>query len=103
MQQSYFCGIGIVVGLKYQDILDFFKKKTFLPVAFTPGHKHDLVSTFVVCLQAIASRLPIILIKGYDTGRWAHINVKLLHWGLTQDLNYPLIPINPKYPHEGLM
>ena len=30
-------------------------------------------------LQAIASHLPVILIKVYDTGRWAHINVKLLH------------------------
>ena len=51
-----------------------------------PNDRHN--ATFYMCastmyiivhLQAIASHLPVALIKDYDTGRWAHINVKLLH------------------------
>ncbi len=37
-------------------------------------HKYSIVH-----LQAIASHLPVTLIKDYNTGRWAHLNVKLLH------------------------
>ncbi len=31
----------------------------------------------IVHLQAIASHLPVTLIKDYDTGKWAHLSVKL--------------------------
>ncbi len=34
----------------------------------------------IVHLQAIASHLAVTLTKDYDTGRWAHLNVKLLHF-----------------------
>ena len=34
----------------------------------------------MVHLQAITSHLPVTPMMVYDTDRWAHINVKLLHF-----------------------
>ncbi len=33
----------------------------------------------IIHMQAIASHLPVTLIKDQYTGRWAHLNVKLFH------------------------
>ncbi len=39
------------------------------------GQKYSIVH-----LQAVASHLPVTSIKDYDTDRWAHININLLHY-----------------------
>ncbi len=61
---------------------------------YVSKHKYSIVH-----LQANVSHLSITLIKDYDTGGWAHLNVKLLHFHFL--LPAPPPPPGRDYPLAG--